>query len=83
MRLVLVIALIVFSCRPAESPGPGGQGCEPACQNMSRLGCELGRDTPGGHTCVDVCERTEAGGISFSTSCLALAGSCEAADSCE
>ena len=73
---------VLLSCTPALAP-VGGSGCDAACANMVRLTCELGEPPPEGHPCTEVCRRTESGGISFSTPCLARAESCEAADRCE
>jgi hypothetical protein len=88
----LILAVAVQGCPPPPPPNPppaptndGGvalPGCPAACENMRRLGCDIGKPTARGASCEDVCANAQANGIDFRTSCLASAASCEAAESC-
>lgn len=89
--LALPIALLVFGCpsTPPKPPEPkpleaGVPTCLSACDNMRALGCELGKPTPRGATCEDVCIRvqTENAGAGFDMACISRATTCPVADAC-
>lgn len=75
------------ACPQIVDAGPDAQlpaTCIGACTNMRRLGCELGRPTPKGAACEQVCENVqrENAGAGFNMSCVARASTCAEADSC-
>lgn len=77
------------ACAPPPDAGvdahdPLPATCGGACANMRARSCELGKPTPRGASCEQVCERVqrENGRAGFNTSCVARATTCAEADSC-
>lgn len=82
MRLLPLCLLLLSACPLEPKPPPAPSGCPDACSHMRQLDCELGRPTPRGATCEDVCEGVQRNGVDFNTGCLSAAPSCAAADEC-
>jgi hypothetical protein len=95
IKVLLFATALLAACRPAPPPpeppvvivvpdAASPPTCDGACQHMRELGCELGKPTPRGATCEQVCVRVqvENGGAGFDFACLTRAGSCADADSC-
>lgn len=88
MKRVLTLLLLSGCPPPVPPPVPRpvviipGAGCAEACERMRALECELGRPTPAGHSCEDVCENTLTGprALRWDTECLAAASSCDGCD---
>ena len=89
-RLFLA-APLALACGPFEPPETpetqaeryvGEADCADYCANMQILGCEEGKPTPGGASCLAVCENAQTGPIPFNTECAAQATSCEVAEDC-
>lgn len=60
-------------------PEPVEATCASACARQAQLGCELGRPTPEGHECVEVCANVESGpivSVRWNLECLATAVEC-------
>jgi len=50
------LLFIMATCEGPKQPVAEEQAsCKTACVNQKELGCELGKDTPEGSTCVEVC----------------------------
>ena len=67
------------------SGGTGGQGraCERACKRLEQLGCAEAEPTPGGVSCVTVCENVEDSGVvSLDPECVARVHSCAEIEAC-
>jgi hypothetical protein len=65
--------------------GTGGQGraCERACKRLEQLGCPEAEPTPGGVSCVTVCENVEDSGVvSLDPECVARVRSCAEIEAC-
>ncbi len=94
MRTVVVLVAFALAGCPAQPPKPPPTEepdasrptgtCASACENMRRLGCELGKPTPNGASCESVCDRVqrENGGAGFNVHCLARASACAGAEAC-
>ncbi len=78
----IFLCLLLCACPPSPKPPEPLQGCAGACEHMRQLDCELGRVTPAGATCEQVCEAAQANGVNFNTACVASAPSCKEADDC-
>lgn len=63
---------------PAPDAGRPGATCQDVCMRWQSLGCEEGKPTPAGVTCVEVC------GINthWDKACLAAVERCEQIGSC-
>jgi hypothetical protein len=67
---------ILFGCTPTPPPEPEpitpkpGATCMNMCAHLQVLGCPEGEDTPGGATCVEVCESTLEAGLDLHTDCV-------------
>jgi len=82
-RLLVILALSLAACPPPAPPvPPPSTGCAAACEHMRALECELGKPTPRGASCEQVCEATQANGVNFNTGCVAAAATCAAAEEC-
>jgi hypothetical protein len=78
---------------PAPDPGCGPDcpdplppvvTCADACANLALRRCAAAEATPGGASCIEVCENVVASGlIEWNLACRATAASCEAIDRCE
>ena len=69
---------------PILDAGPSEPSCTTACARFAELGCEAGKPTPKGATCVEVCENVASSGVVlWPVRCITHAYSCETADACE
>ncbi len=80
---------------PVDGPGPppvetevGEPGCHEYCKHLADLegedggqGCEAGRDTPAGSTCLDFCQATLDAGQDLHVQCVLAVQSCAEVDS--
>lgn len=94
MIKILCLFLLCASCTslstlppPVNHNGPLATGtpddCKAMCENLRRLHCPAGDNTPQGEPCEAVCENTEASGyVSENPVCQAHVKTCEAADAC-
>lgn len=88
MKTRLALVFVLFACSAAPPSGPklpegSAAGCDVACAQMERLGCDVGKPTTVRKTpCVDVCRQVESSGSSFHTTCLASASDCAQSERC-
>lgn len=88
MRRFAFIVLALAGCLPepvnpdAEEPNYVGEDCPAYCSNMQRLGCEEGKPTPNGASCLEVCKNSLTGPVPFNTACASKAVSCEESEGC-
>lgn len=78
-------ARIAGACSQDAGPdAPLPATCAGACSNARRLGCEIGKPTPKGGTCEQVCENVqrENAGAGFNVTCIARANACVDVDMC-
>ena len=89
MIKTFILAAAFSSCLNKEPfpkpPQPEWQGsCASACENLLRLDCEMGKPSPLGSTCEDICEHVHSlGHVGMPLECITGAESCEEADACE
>lgn len=87
-HLVIALGLAVRACSPAPPDDPSdvvpvvGAGCSEACARMRGLECELGRPTPHGAECEEVCLNVMDGPsqIHWDLECIAGATTCTVCD---
>lgn len=84
MKACVLCSVMLLSCAPIlPEPAPVvvGDTCVKACEKLRALGCEAGKDTPDGASCVDVCYQTEATGwTTMHPRCVSIAGTCAEAE---
>ena len=94
-KIHFVFLLVAASCTPAAPWPPPAvthdsaisagtpADCRAMCENLRRLHCPAGEDTPKGASCETVCENTEASGYATENPvCQAHVKTCAAADAC-
>lgn len=81
-RLILLAALLVAGCLPAERPEPELPPCLVTCDRWRELGCQEGEPTTAGTSCDEVCLATEEF-VPIDHQCIQSADSCDAARRCE
>lgn len=95
MRSLLALALLTacaactaYTWDPPLPPRPPPEqsdagACERACARLSELGCEEAQPTPGGATCLEVCETAETSGyFTLDPNCIAEVGQCSDVERC-
>lgn len=84
-RYALVGALLLCACPPKPpTPPPGAATCEDVCRRYAELGCEAGRPTANGVSCVEVCRNVQESTIvAWDLGCRVRALTCDEADRCE
>lgn len=83
MKALLVLAVALATCSRAPTVDvTSDDDCGLACAAWQRLGCDEGKPTPKGRTCVDVCTSGLAVALSPRAVCVAAADSCEGARWC-
>lgn len=81
MRWLVVLLLIGCTHVPPQPPPDVLSDCAMACERLRYLECEAAQPTPDGHTCLEMCETTEATGYTTThPECIAMASDCEDAD---
>lgn len=75
------------SAEPGGTGGDAGSGgahpCERACARLAQLGCPEAKPTPGGGSCVSVCQNVEDSGIvTLDPECVAKISSCAEIERC-
>lgn len=81
----VAIVIFLWSCGPVLPPEPAPApitptqeaNCETMCAHLQKLGCEEGRDTPGGATCEEVCTLTIDAGLDVHPECVVGVEKCE------
>ena len=58
---------------------PGAEYCIPACDNLIKLNCDLGK-TVNGETCYVRCNKQQNDGLFWNTYCLESINSCDMID---
>lgn len=86
--LLLSALAAALCCSPPPAPAPrvdagSPADCQAACDRLAELGCEEAQPTPGGASCVEVCNNTEqSGAVTLDPACVATIATCAAIDGC-
>ncbi len=90
MKRALVLSLLLTACPPTDKPPPDpgkvypeGGSCTAACEHMRSLDCELGKPTPKGAPCVEVCKNADNNGFPWPVQCMLGSTTCEQLEACE
>jgi len=85
--LGVLVASIVISCSPLDPVAPSlkdldtrGPSCSSACDHQVQLGCDVGRPTPSGASCQEVCANATSSGYDWPLQCLDSALECDVCD---
>lgn len=89
-----LLALLLVACGPNPGPqpprpaapdaGPGVVSCAAYCEHAAALGCEQGKPTPKGASCMQVCDNVQTSGFGqLDLRCGYSATTCAAIDACE
>lgn len=87
MLLTLAFAATCTGCPPPpppDDPVPEAT-CEATCAHWTELGCDQAKPTPGGASCVEVCENVMgSGGLMYwNLDCRVAVETCDEIDDCE
>jgi hypothetical protein len=95
-KIIVTIAICFFACGPypppEPTPGPEPEPipdpisatCTEVCVRGDFLNCKWAQPTPGGASCVEVCENVQTSGIvQWDLGCRAAARSCAEVEACE
>ena len=83
--LVLIVALISFSCTPKHRENSSNSDtrtsvsqkpCEDFCQHLRTLGCREGQPLPDGTPCEKFCIDTQEAGLNLNIPCILQTQSC-------